>query len=102
MNLFGRGYIVLLLMLKLETFRIRLRQDPYCQYCVGAEFADVEHFFCSCERIRLCWSWLRLKILNLCDQGLMSSNWELLNLVLPRTQSEQEIVWLVATFVGYV
>ena len=44
----------------------------------------------------------RIKILGLCDQGLQSSNWELLNLFLPRTQFEQEIVWLVSTYVRYV
>ena len=43
-----------------------------------------------------------LKILGLCDQGLISSNWELLNLFLPRSQFEQEIVWLIGTYVDYV
>ena len=64
--------------------------------------ADVEHFFCGCERIRQCWSWIRLKILGLCDQGLLSSNWELLNLFLPRSQFEQEISWLVSNYVRFV
>ena len=34
-----------------RMFRIRLRPDSYCKYCEGAEIADVEHFFCSCEKI---------------------------------------------------
>ena len=29
-----------------RLFRIRLRHDPYCRSCIGAEIADVEHFFC--------------------------------------------------------
>ena len=45
---------------------------------------------------------MRMRILGLCDQGLMSSNWELVNLFLPSTQSEQEIVWLIGNFVWYV
>ena len=53
-------------------------------------------------KTRQAWSWVRLKILDMCDQGLVSSNWELINLFLPRTQYEQEIVWLVGNFVGYV
>ena len=52
-----------------RLFRIGLKQDPYCQYCEGAEVADLEHFFCSCVRIRQSWSWMR--ILGLCDQSLM-------------------------------
>ena len=84
-----------------RLFRIGLRQDPYCRVCVGAEIGDLEHFFCSCERTREAWAWVRFKILELCGQGLISSNWELLNLFLPRTESEQEIIWLVSNFVSY-
>ena len=40
--------------------------------------------------------------MGLCDRGLLSSNWELLNLILPSTQFEQEIVWLISNFVRYV
>ena len=85
-----------------RLFRISVRQDPYCLHCPGAEIADVEHFFCSCRMTSQCWSWVRLKILGLCDQGLTSSNWELLNLFLPKSQFEKEIVWLMGTYVEYV
>ena len=78
-----------------------MRQDPYCQCCPGAEIADVEHVFCTCVRTRECWSWIRVKILGLCDQGLLSSNWELLNFLLPRTQFEQEVLWLISNFVRF-
>ena len=85
-----------------RLFRIGVKQDPYCLHCAGAEVADLEHFFCACVRTRQCWSWVRLKILGLCDRGLQSSNWELLNLMLPSTQFEQAIVWLISNFVSYV
>ena len=39
--------------------------------------------------------------MGLCEQGLRSSNWELLNLVLPKTNWEQGILWLISTYVGY-
>ena len=54
-----------------------------------------EHFFCSCVRTSQCWSWVRLKILGVCHQGLQSSNWELLNLVLPQNLCEENIIWLI-------
>ena len=69
---------------------------------MGTNIADLEHYFCSCEKTRPVWAWVRLKILGLCDQGLVCSNWNLLNLFLPRTHFEQEIVWLVSNFVEYV
>ena len=85
-----------------RLFRIGLRQDPYCKCCVSAEICDVEHFFCSCDKTRQAWAWVRLKILELCDQCLTASNWDLINLFLPRTHSEQEIVWLLGNYVCYV
>ena len=85
-----------------RLFRIGLKQDPYCRVCVGAEICDVEHFFCSCERTRLPWAWVRMKILDLSDQGLAVTNWDLINLFLPSSKFEQEIVWLVGNYVSYV
>ena len=45
----ARDVMYLLLQNKLpireRLFRIRLRPDPYCQTCVGAEISDVEHYF---------------------------------------------------------
>ena len=54
-----------------RLFRVGLRQDPYCQHCVRAEIADLEHFFCSCEKTRQAWAWVRIKIMGLCGQGLL-------------------------------
>ena len=50
-----------------RLFRIGVRQDPYCSHCPGAEIADLEHVFCTCSRTSLCWSWVRLKILGVCQ-----------------------------------
>ena len=82
-----------------RLFRISVKQDPYCLQCPGPEIAEVEHFFCSCRMSCQCWSWVRLKTLVLFDQGLISSNWELLNLFLTRSQFEHEIVLLIGTYV---
>ena len=102
----ARDVMFLLLHNKLPVlerlFRIGVRQDPYCPHCPGAEIADLEHVFCTCSRTSLCWSWVRLKILGVCQQGLHSSNWELLNLVLPQNHCEQGIIWLISSYVSYV
>ena len=84
-----------------SLFRIGVKVDPYCSQCPGAEIDDLVHFFCSCERTRVCWSWVRMKIVGLCGQGLRSSNWELLNYILPNTQYEQGVLWLIGMYVKY-
>ena len=45
-----------------RLFRIKLKPDPYCQFCNSAEIADVEHIFCLCEKTSLAWDWLRGKV----------------------------------------
>ena len=67
-----------------RLFRIRVRNDPYCQSCVGAEIADVEHFFCLCEKVRRVWVWVRNEVMKHVGQQQDASDWELLNLFLPR------------------
>ena len=44
------------------------------------------------------WFLLRLRILDLCGQGMVS-NWELLNLFILRTNWEREIHWLMSNCV---
>ena len=85
-----------------RMFRIRLRPDPYCQHCVGAEIADVEHFFCSCEKIARLWSWVKCLVEKLLGQRQIISDWDLLNLFLPSSDYEMENVWLVSSYVLYV
>ena len=51
-------------------FRIKVAVDPYCEHCLditGAEICDVEHFFCSCNRVTETWERLRIIVLNLLD-----------------------------------
>ena len=45
-----------------RLFRIKLLNDPYCRVCIGAEIADIEHFFCRCSRVSEVWTWIRNKI----------------------------------------
>ena len=85
-----------------RLFRIKLRPDPYCVHCGAAEVADVEHFFCLCVKSLGVWTWLRSKVLILLGQQQQVTDWDLLNLFLPPSVYEQEIVWLVSSYVGYV
>ena len=87
---------------KERLFRIGLSVDPYCEVCPGGVVADVEHFFCSCTRIDFLWSWVRCRVLGLLDCSSQISNWELINLVLPSSSSEKEVIWLIGTFVAEV
>ena len=42
-----------------RLFRIGVKLDPYCSFCPDAVIADIEHFFCNCERTKLGWAWTR-------------------------------------------
>ena len=85
-----------------RLFRIRLRPDPYCPHCSVAEVADVKHFFCCCEKILRAWSWVKNKVMKYLGQHQQLEDWDLLNLFLPHSDFEQEIVWLVSSYVLYV
>ena len=58
------------------------------------------HYFCECSRVESAWSWVRSRIVLLLGSSARTvSNWELLNLFLPRTGFEKEILWLIGTTV---
>ena len=80
--------------------RIGVIQDPSCLFCTG-ETGDIVHFFCSCVRTKVVWSWLRLKAIELYHDICQSSNWELLNLIYPKNNRENEIAWLITYYVEY-
>ena len=46
-----------------RLYRIRLKPDPYCQYCPGAELGDIVHHFCGCQRTVETWTWVREQII---------------------------------------
>ena len=83
-----------------RLFRIGLANDPYCEYCPGGIISDVEHFFCSCSRVNHVWGWVRARLVEMLGvNSANASNWELLNLHLPRSGNEKETVWLIGTYV---
>ena len=102
----ARDTLFLLLHNKLPVperlFRIRLRNDPYCQTCEAAEVADLEHFFCNCSRVARTWSWLRSKVLEFAGCSHNTLNWDILNLFVPGSEFDKEVVWLVSSYVLFV
>ena len=80
----ARDVMFLLLHNKLPVterlFRIRLRNDPHCQSCIGAEIADVEHSFCLFEKVRRVWGWVRNEVMKRMGQQHQVTDWEMLNL----------------------
>ena len=85
-----------------RMFRIKLRQDPYCIVCVGAEIADIEHYFCRCCKVECLWQWLRSKV-NLVDVRLNTVlDKDLVNLCFGKTDYEKEVTWLIGHYVKFV
>ena len=81
--------------------RIGVININQCSYCTNPGTADIVHFFAGCGRIERCWSWLKLKLLDICPVIRQCSNWEILNLVFPKTKFEMEITWLVSLYIDY-
>ena len=86
-----------------RLFRIRLKPDPYCQFCESAEIADVEHLCCLCEKTSMAWAWVRGKLVGIGGQQQQNlDDWDLLNLFFISCDYDKEIVWLISSYVLYV
>ena len=86
-----------------QASSFRLKPDSYFQFCESAEIADVEHFFCLCERTRRAWTWVRGKVVDTGGHQLqILADWDILNLFYTSSDYDQEIVWLVSSYVLYV
>ena len=91
------------LQVKERMFRIGKFDDPYCDECPGSVTCDVEHFFCSCAKVAHLWRWLKGRLVTMAgDCFLLCSNWELINLLLPRSRTENEAVWLIRNYIYWV
>ena len=100
----ARDVMFLLLHNKLPVqerlFRIRLRADPYCLYCVGAEIGDAVHFFCTCQKTSEAWSWVKRQVIAQVGRDIL--DWDVINLFFPKSRQDKEIVWLLTHYVLYV
>ena len=89
-----------------RLFRVNLSNDPYCMYCLienEAVEADLEHFFCGCQVVAHVWSSLKEILLNLLPWNLKNIlDFDLLTLRFPKIMKENEICWLLTTYVSEV
>ena len=100
----ARDVMFLLLHNKLPVqerlFRIRLRTDPYCSHCVGAEIGDAVHFFCTCQKTSETWSWVKRQIIM--QVGRDVPDWDVINLFFPKSRHEREMIWMLTYYMLYV
>ena len=80
--------------------RIRLRADPYCVYCVRAEIGDEEHFFCTCHKTSETWSWVKRQVISQVGRDIL--DWDAINLFIPKSRQDKEMVWMLTHYVLYV
>ena len=83
-----------------RLFRIRLKADPYCLYCVGAEIGDAVHYFCTCNKTSETWSWVKRQVIT--QVGRDVRDWDVLNLFFPKSRRDKEMVWMLTHYVLYV
>ena len=100
----ARDVMFLLLHNKLPVqerlFRIRLRADPYCLHCAGAEIGDAVHFFCTCHKTSETWSWVKRQVVT--QVGRDMPDWDVINLFFPKSRHDKEVVWMLTHYVLYV
>ena len=80
-----------------RLFRVGMAPDPYCCLCDSAQICDILHVFCSCDRVKNAWGWIRQSILSLVKVQDVS-NWYLINFLLPDKSKELEAVWLIGNY----
>ena len=107
-----REILFLLVHMKLPVqerlFRIQVAKDPYCVTCMdksGALLCDFEHFFCSCERVEAAWNAIKVILMKLISQSsatISIENLDLISLRFRRTCNENEIVWLLSSYLHRV
>ena len=78
-------------------------QDTICKRCNLRTKDDVTHMFTECGLVREAWCWVRGKVLKLLPDDMSDlSNLELVHMMFPKEQFENELVWLVGTYMGWV
>ena len=90
--------IIVLRLFGVRFFRVGINDDTYCDFCDEAVFADIMHLFTGCVRVVREFAWVRGRIVDLLGFGGVS-DFEILNLIFPRSINENEIVWLLGTYV---
>ena len=89
-----------------RLFRIGIVNDPYCEECLeetGAVISDVLHVFCQCMKVQDIWKLIRTIINGLLPVSLKDvEDVQLLSLNFRKSAKDDEITWLISTYVAEV
>ena len=81
--------------------KMNMVAHPNCLLCGVVE--DNTHIFTGCVMVREAWGWLRLRVLSLLPaECATTSNMEFVNLFYSEHAFDEEIVWLLGTYVELV
>ena len=85
---------------KERLHRINLASDPNCDFCIstaGSLVCDIEHMFCICQRVSEVWNEIRNKLSRIVSNNI--SDADLIPLNFPVNRFNNEIVWLIGSYV---
>ena len=75
---------------------------PECNRCNLREVDTVGHMFTACVLVREAWCWVRRRLLEMLPDDMADlSNVELINMMFPRENRENEMVWLVGMYLSW-
>ena len=88
-----------------RLFRIGIVTDPYCDTCLpelGAtdSICDIPHFFCQCLRVSDSWRAVKHVICSMLHSWHLADS-DLIALRFPRHKFDQEITWLLGSYLQY-
>ena len=89
-----------------RLFRIGIVTDPYCEECMegtGAVISDVLHLFCQCVKVHDIWKVVRTIIIGLLPVSHKDvEDVDILSLNFRKTSKDEEITWLITTYVAEI
>ena len=66
------------------------------------EVDNVTHMFSGCGLVKDAWKWIRVRLLSMLPDDMSDlSNTELLHMFFPKERQENDMVWLVGTYMGW-
>ena len=85
-------------MLHTISYRIGIKNDPYCDVCQDLVISDIEHVFSQCSKTVDAWKDMKSLLLNMVPSLASKSHLELLTMNFSKSERDMEIVWLLGSF----
>ena len=78
-------------------------QNAICNRCTLRALDSVTHMFTECGLVREAWCWVRMRLLDLLPDDMNDlSNMEFVMMMFPKERFEDEMVWLMGSYMNYV